>query len=760
MLQEPAEAGKRSLLLKELEVDFLVAGGGLAGVCAAVTAAREGLKVALVQDRPVLGGNASSEVRLWALGATSHMGNNNRWAREGGVIDEILVENTYRNKEGNPVIFDTVVLDIVLAEPNITLLLNTSLYDVEKDGSDMIKGIYAFNPQNGTRYHITASVFCDATGDGTLAYLAGAAYRFGAEDKEEFGECFSPSESYGRLLGHTISLYTKKTDHPVKFYPPSYALEDITVIPKYEQITADRYGCNYWWFEYGGEHDTIHDNEDIKFELWKVVYGAWNYIKNSGRFPEAENMTLEWVGTVPGKRESRRFVGHYMLTQKDVVEQTDFDDAVAFGGWAIDLHPAAGVYSDKPSCNQYHSKGIYSIPYRCFISKDISNLFYAGRIISTSHVAFGTTRVMTTCGHGAQAVGMAACMCVKGKMLPASLLEPSKMSELQQKLNIAGQSIRRLPIDEKCNLLSDATVSASSELSLGSMPESDKMYVLDYSAAQLIPLAGNTGYTFSVDVHAEKDTALEMEFAVSSRKGNYTPDRILASRAVRLRKGIQNVSVDFGVTLDETQYAFVIFRSNPAVSLPVSDFRCTGVLSVFNKFNYAVNNYGRQTPPEGSGFDSFEFWCPDRRPEGRNIALSVSPAMESFGTSNLLNGFIRPTTGSNAWVAAAEDRSPSLSIAWKEKKTIGSVRLYLDTDYDHPMETVQFGHPENVMPFCVRDINVYDAEGQLIASVSDNHRTIVDMKFAEKVCTDSLRIELDNRQENVPVSVYEIIVSE
>lgn len=759
LLQAPARSDKRSLTVKELSVDFLVAGGGLAGVCAAVTAAREGLSVALVQDRPVLGGNASSEVRLWALGATSHMGNNNRWAREGGVIDEILVENTFRNKEGNPVIFDTVVLDIVLSEPNITLLLNTALYDVEKEGGDKIKSIYAFNPQNGTEYHISAKLFCDATGDGTLAYLSGAAYRLGAEDKEEFGECFSPSEKYGRLLGHTISLYAKKTDHPVKFYPPSYAMKDITVIPKYEQITSDRYGCNYWWFEYGGELDTVHDSEKIKFELWKVVYGAWNYIKNSGRFPEAENMTLEWVGTIPGKRESRRFIGHYMLTQKDVVEQADFYDAVAFGGWAIDLHPAAGVYSDKPSCNQYHSKGTYSIPYRCYISKDISNLFYAGRIISTSHVAFGSTRVMTTCGHGAQAVGMAASMCVEENLLPASLLKPSRMAELQQRLNVAGQSIRKLPIDGKCNLLTRAVIKASSELSLGLMPESGKMSVLTYSAAQLLPLAGNTEYTFFVDLTAEEDTSLEMEFAVSSIRGNFTPDRIMSSRIVPLHRGIQRISVDFGVSLDEDGYAFVIFRSNPKVSLPLTDFRCTGILSVFNKFNYAVNNNGKQTPPEGSGFDSFEFWCPDRRPEGQNIAMSVSPALKSFGASNLLNGFVRPVTAPNAWIASPQDKAPSLDVIWEKKQTFSRMRLYLDTDYDHPMETVQYGHPENIMPFCVSDIEVYDAEGKMIASVYDNHRTIVDISFDGEICTDRLRLELANRQEDVPVSVFGIIVS-
>ena len=164
---------------EKILVDFAVVGGGLAGVCAAVMAARQGLKVALVQDRPVLGGNASSEVRLWSLGATSHMGNNNRWAREGGLVDEILVENMYRNREGNPVIFDTVLLDLVTREPNIRLLLNTAVYEVEKADAETISSVTAFCSQNSTRYVVIAPYFCDASGDGIVGFQSGAAFRMG-----------------------------------------------------------------------------------------------------------------------------------------------------------------------------------------------------------------------------------------------------------------------------------------------------------------------------------------------------------------------------------------------------------------------------------------------------------------------------------------------------------------------------------------------------------------------------------------------------
>src|SRR5690606_17360271 len=193
------EANGRRNNKETVKSDLIITGGGLSGVCAAITAARLGLKVVLVQDRPVLGGNASSEVRLWVLGATSHMGNNNRWSREGGIIDELLVENMYRNPEGNAILFDLVLLDKVVQEPNITLLLNTAVYEVEKDGADHISGLKAFCSQNSTEYQLEAPLFCDASGDGIVGFLAGAAFRMGAESREEFDEPMAPNSGYGEL---------------------------------------------------------------------------------------------------------------------------------------------------------------------------------------------------------------------------------------------------------------------------------------------------------------------------------------------------------------------------------------------------------------------------------------------------------------------------------------------------------------------------------------------------------------------------------
>ncbi len=526
----------------DINADLLVAGGGLSGVCAAIVAARKGSKVVLIQDRPVLGGNASSEVRLWALGATSHMGNNNRWSREGGVINEILLENLKRNKEGNSLILDTILLEKVLEENNIQLLLNTAIYNVEKESERKIKNVEAFCSQNSTNYRVFAPYFCDASGDGVVAFMAGASFRMGAEKKEEFDEGFAPNvEDYGDLLGHSIYFTTKNTDNPVKYTAPSFAIKNAGELPRIKNYTYNNHGCRLWWVEYGGRMDTIKNSEFIKMELWKVIYGIWDHVKNSGKYPESENATLEWVGTVPGKRESRRFNGDYMLSQKDIVEQKDYYDRVLHGGWAMDLHPADGIYSKHNSCSQWHGKGVYSIPYRCLYSKDLDNLFLAGRIISASHVAFGSTRIMLTCAMTGQVVGMAANLCLKNQFTTRQLSEENNVKELQIELNKEGQSIPRLDWKDENDIASQADISVSSELELNQLPENGEWQKLEFSVAQMIPLKKQTLYRFQLKAKASKDCKLNIQFKGSSTANHFTPDLILDNQTLEMKKGEQEI---------------------------------------------------------------------------------------------------------------------------------------------------------------------------------------------------------------------------
>jgi hypothetical protein len=742
----------RELKLERIDCDLVIVGGGLAGTCAAITAARAGLKVALVQDRPVLGGNASSEVRLWALGATAHMGNNNRWAREGGVIDELLVENTFRNPEGSPVIFDTVLLEKVYSEPNIRLLLNTAVFEVEKSDPDTIESVRGFCSQNSTMYALRAPLFCDASGDGVIGFLSGAAFRMGAETADEFGEKLAPSAEYGHLLGHSIFFYTKDVGRPVSFTPPAYALDDITKIPRFKSFNSKEQGCKLWWIEYGGRLDTVHDTETIKWELWKVIYGVWNYIKNSGNFPDAETLTLEWVGTIPGKRESRRFEGDYILHQRDLVEQRRHPDAVSFGGWAMDLHPADGIYSEKPGCDQWHTRGVYQIPYRTMYSRNIKNLFLAGRIISVSHVAFGSSRVMLTCAHAAQAVGMAAALCKRDNTLPASVDLPA----LQRELLKIGQFIPHVPLNDPDDLVRRGALQASSTLRLHALPPDGPLLPLVYSWAQMLPVKARVpAISFCVDV--AQAATLHLQLRTSDQPENHTPDVLLAEKVLTLQPGEgQTITFDSGITVNEPRYVFVCLMKNPHVFVHTSETRITGILSVANAQNPAVSNYGKQEPKHDIGVETFEFWVPMRRPKGQNLAFHLDAPLEVFEVENLLNGWSRPTAQPNAWVAAVEDPHPSLSVSWETPQRIRRIELMFDTDYDHPMESVLMTHPETAMPFCVKRYQITDDQGRVIASCDDNHQTRNVIPLPMTITTRALNVHLIETHGGTPAALFDL----
>lgn len=746
----------RSFPLVKIHADLVITGGGLSGVCCAITAARQGLKVVLAQDRSVLGGNSSSEVRLWVLGATSHMGNNNRWAREGGVIDEILVENMYRNPEGNPIIMDMILLDKVVSEPNIELLLNTAVYDVVKKDADTIEFVKAYCSQSQTSFELYAPLFCDASGDGVVGFLSGAAFRMGAESRDEFGEQFAPTEEYGELLGHSLYFYSKDTGVPVRFVPPSFALDDITKIPRFKSFNSQEFGCKLWWIEYGGRLDTVHDTEKIKWELWKIVYGVWNYIKNSGNFPESETLTLEWVGMIPGKRESRRFIGDYLLRQQDIVEQRTHSDAVAFGGWSIDLHPSDGVYSNAPGCNQWHSKGIYQIPYRSLYSKNIKNLFLAGRIISVSHVAFGSSRVMATSAYVAQASAMAAALCRKYNCKPADLLPQEKMVELQHSLACMGQYIPGVDVIDEKDLVQQASISASSELQLKELEEDLKAVPIELSVAQIIPVEKGKIPGVYFHAYAEEPATLHAEIRTSSRVNSFTPDTCLAKFEFPLQPGKNCLQLKTDIEVATSQYVFVTLHKSPSVSVSRSEKRITGILSVFNTVNPAVSNYGKQEAPDGIGMDSFEFWCPQRRPAGQNLSLKFDHPLHVFKAENIRNGIARPVSAPNAWVADFSDKSPALTITWENPKHLKRILLSFDSDFDHPMESVLMSHPENVMPFCVRNYSIYDDNNNLLFEKKGNYQTRNEIVFDEAITTSKLLIRVEHPSEHSPAAVFEV----
>jgi len=732
----PAES-TRTPKTEIVNADLVVVGGGLAGTCCAITAARAGIKVALVQDRPVLGGNGSSEVRLWTLGATCHMGANNRWVREGGVIDEILVENLWRNPEGNSLIFDTVVLEKVVEEPNIRLLLNTAAFEVSKhpDDADRIASVRAFCSQNSTMYDLRAPLFVDSSGDGIIGFLAGAAFRMGAESKEEFDEAFAPSGEFGALLGDSLYFYSKDIGKPVNFVAPSFALKNIPErIPRYKQFNTKDHGCKLWWIEWGGRLDTVHEAENIKWELWRVVYGVWDYIKNSGNFPDAANLALEWVGHIPGKRESRRFEGDYMLTQKDVVERRLHADAVALGGWSIDLHPADGVYSKLAGSHHLHSKGPYQIPYRCLYSRNIKNLFLAGRIISSSHVAFGTTRVMGTLSHAGQAVGMAATICTERKLLPRDIGQADTMKQLQRRLLATNQHVPNLRLEDPADLVNTAKITASSKLMLSSLPDDGPVVPLDLDRGQWLPVSAGAAPEFTLWLDVAADTELVVELLTTSRLDHHTPDVTLAKQTKKLSAGkAVPLVMRFDASIDTPRYVLVVMRKNPNVSVHTSERRITGLVSVKHNWNEKTSHVGGE---------DYEVWTPTRRPAGQNFAMTISPGLDVFGAANIANGVFRPTHQPNAWAADFSDAKPSLTLAWDKPQTIREIDLFCDSDYDHGMESVLWGHPERAVPFCPKHLRILNGRNEVLHEVKDHHLASLRWKPESPVATDRIIVEV------------------
>lgn len=449
--------GEPHMTLVDLACDVFIAGGGMAGVCAAVSAARNGARVVLVQDRSRLGGNASSEVKMHIVGA-----NHSRpgW-RESGLIEEFRLDDAVNNPHRSWELWDLLLYDKVKSEPKITLLLDSVLYAAEtKDGS--IQQVMARCDKTEHLYRIKAKIYLDCTGDSRLALESGAEYRWGREMRSEFNESLGLEKADRETLGSSILFTSRDYGKPVPFKPPKWARKVTKEQLQFRNVSSWEYG--YWWIEWGGQINTIRDNERIRFELLSIVMGVWDYIKNSGAYPKSANWGMDWAGMIPGKRESRRLVGDHVLTQGDLIGLNgDLEDAVAIGGWPMDDHPPDGFdsYERKPAV-QVKTPEVYNIPLRSLYSKNIKNLMMAGRNISASHVAFTSTRVMATCSVMGQAAGTAAALCARYQLLPRELYQnKSRLNELQQTLLRDDQSIKnRRNVDGK-DLARMAKITAS-----------------------------------------------------------------------------------------------------------------------------------------------------------------------------------------------------------------------------------------------------------------------------------------------------------
>lgn len=404
--------------------DFVVVGGGYAGMAAAISAARMGLRVALIQDRPVLGGNGSSEVRVWAKGLIKR----GKYPHIGEIVEE-FADKAKKSPGTYEEFGDDKKEAVVRAEPNIDLFLNTHAFDVTRDG-ERIMGVTCLNTKTNRELRFTGDFFCDATGHATIGHLAGAETvmqpkgRMGMSNMWTWAEESSPQSFPETPWALPLSM----ADFP---YPRDYH--------------------GQWFWESGFDKDPISDAEGIRDWNLRAVFGAWNAMKNGDGAAKHPNAVLTWVAYVGGPRESRRILGDVVLTQEDIVEKKEFPDGCVPSTWSIDLHYPKQEYAEKFPDNPFISIAVfddrvdrtygYPIPYRCFYSKDMENLFMAGRCISVTHEALGTVRVMKTCGMMGEVVGKAASVAVKHGTNPRSVYQ-NHWPEMDELLKLPGNARR------------------------------------------------------------------------------------------------------------------------------------------------------------------------------------------------------------------------------------------------------------------------------------------------------------------------------
>jgi len=480
---------------KKLTCDLCVVGGGLAGMTAAISAAREGLHVVLMHERPVLGGNASSEIRMWICGAH---GENNR---ETGILEEIALENLYRNPTKSFAVWDTVLYDFVRREENITLLLNCTCMDasveegVFADGrTRRISRVRGYQMTTQRFFDVDAALFCDCSGDSILAPLTGAEFRLGREGRNEFGEDTVVEEGDRMTMGMSCLLQGRETGREIPYVAPSWSTPLTGEHFAHREPDLYRDSENFWYLELGGNRDSIRDTEELRDELVALATGTWDYLKNSGEY-DAAKWDLDFLGFLPGKRESRRMCGEYTVTQRDISDGTVFPDEIAFGGWPLDDHFPGGFYHKGVPNTDFKTPAPYSLPYRALYSANVENLFFAGRNISMTHMAMSSIRVMATCSLLGDAVGKAASLAVRYGLTPHGVyLE--RIAELQTLL-MDGDSFLPSRTREVSPACRSAELSGADDRIRNGQDRAHRIYgTSEEDAFCSVPLGGQVCYSF------------------------------------------------------------------------------------------------------------------------------------------------------------------------------------------------------------------------------------------------------------------------
>ncbi len=443
----------------KIECDVLVAGGGLAGVSAAIAAARQGAKTVLVQNRSRLGGCSSSEIRVHPLGVNAEK----TGFREGGILEELKLDNAVYNPDMSWSMWDTLLYDKCVSEKNLTLLLDTTIYSADVSYGS-ISCAYARCDTSLINYEIEAKVFIDCTGDARLGIESGAEIMSSREGSAVWNEPLADTFPKGQFLGCSVLFNSVDVGHECPYKAPAWALKITEEDLKFRDPRPYGFKSGYWFISYGGELDPVKDTEAIRKHLLAILLGVWDYIKNSGKYPETKNLCLDFIGMVPGRRDSYRIKGFDTFTQHDIDGKwSERPDQIALAGWKMEDQPSKGFAAKNLPPAVYGGKtDFYNLPLSAMYSKDVANLMMAGRNMNTSHLAFTSTRVMNTGATSGQAAGTAAAMCAKFGIAPAELAKDAKkFARLQQELVRAGCIILGVENKDSRDLARSANAKAS-----------------------------------------------------------------------------------------------------------------------------------------------------------------------------------------------------------------------------------------------------------------------------------------------------------
>lgn len=709
-----------------IDTDITVAGGGLAGVCAAIAAARQGRSVSLIQNRPVLGGNSSSEIRVWTRGST---GGGNLFSEEMGILGELKLANQYKNPEGNPHLWDEILLDAVYQEPNISLYLNTMIIEVEHTEGH-INALKALELHSERHFVFSSLIYVDATGDGFVAASTELAYVIGKESSETYGEPHAPKQFDPTTQGCTILMTLSKRDRKIPFIAPSYAypIEHIEKLLNTggRIVTEKSNGCDFWWIEFGGEKDTINGIAGISFELKRLALGIYNYIKNSGKY-DADTLELTWIGNLPGKRESRRFLTEYVLTESDILESREFEDVVFNGGWYLDYHPSQGIYSKNDFCTQIPVAS-YGVPLRSLFSLKSDNLLLCGRIIGTSHAAFASTRIMNTCALSGQASGTAASILASESMQTKALLEPRVVEKIQTILRdddmlLVGNA--QQPIQDTLSCEVSSVIESLPGAKCGSLACTQDCFLA-------IPAELAQHSSLLLDV--EKNTMLHFSYQYRSLPSRNSKQKQWYDDSLVVEKGRN--AFDLAPFAKLEGYLVFVLHAKEGVSIPLVDQPLIGV--VCGKTSSATYY---------------------------NPLLDIR-CFASYGAHNLSNGYTRPYNKANIWISGKEEY-PSIRIACDGKRLVSSLTLFFDCGLSEEMVSTRTSDIDahhnislrsGVSPNLVRDFDVYARVGdedELVGQIRDNYQRHVKVAF-DRCETDSLFIRFLKTHGAPYIGVYEI----